>query len=286
VAIQEEGYTTHLLAREAVRIIQEQPRDKPLFLYVPFNAVHAPHQVPEKYKSAYAALPEPRRTYAGMVAALDEAVGQIVAALDGSGRRTNTLMVFISDNGGLRPGKVADNGPLRAGKGTLYEGGVRVCAFANWPGRIAPSLIREPLHVTDWYPTLLTLAGASLDQKLPLDGRDLWPTLTASAPSPHTEILLNATPANGAIRIGDWKLVLNGLLIDDGTIQKEVVPDGGSKFSSAMPSRPVIELFHLRDDPGEKNNLAAREPGRMRELQARYEALARQGVAPRNGARP
>ncbi|HEY2952303.1 MAG TPA: arylsulfatase [Verrucomicrobiae bacterium] len=286
VALQEEGYTTHLLAREAVRIIQAQAGDKPLFLYVPFNAVHSPHQVPDKYKAPYAALPEPRRTYAGMVAALDETVGQIVAALDASARRTNTLIIFTSDNGGLRPGRVADNGPLRAGKGTLYEGGVRVCAFANWPGRIAPGVIREPFHIIDWYPTLLKLAGASIAQKLPLDGRDLWPALTASAPSPHTEILLNATPANGAIRVGDWKLIVNGSLIDDGTILKETAPDEPPKSGRATARRRIVELFHLRDDPGEQHNLAAREPEKARELQTRYDALAGQAVAPKNGAKP
>jgi arylsulfatase A-like enzyme len=286
VALKEEGYTTHLLAREAVRIIREQPEEKPLFLCVAFNAVHAPHQVPEKYKAPYTTLAEPRRTYAGMVAALDEAIGQIIAALDTSGRRTNTLVVFTSDNGGLRPGSVSDNGPLRAGKGTLYEGGVRVCAFANWPGRIAPGVIRESLHIADWYPTLLKLGGASLEQKLPLDGRDIWPTLTASAPSPHSEILLNATPVNGAIRVGDWKLVVNGSLIDDGTILKETTLDASSKSATAAPRRPAVELFNLRKDPGEQRNLAVREPEKAVELQTRYDALARQAVAPRNGAQP
>ena len=120
----EEGYSTHLIAQEAVRLLKAQPKDKPLFLYVPFNAVHAPHQVPEKYKEPYKNLPEPRRTYAGMLAAMDEAVGQILAVLDETGRRKNALIFFSSDNGGPQPGKVTSNGPLRAGKGTLYEGSV------------------------------------------------------------------------------------------------------------------------------------------------------------------
>ncbi len=116
-----------------------------------------PHQVPEKYKEPYASLQEPRRTYAGMVAAMDEAVGQIVAAIDETGRRKNTLFIFSSDNGGPAPGKVTDNGPLRAGKATLYEGGVRVCAFIAWEGHIKPGIVDEPLHMVDWYPTLLKL---------------------------------------------------------------------------------------------------------------------------------
>src|SRR5664279_2270085 len=175
----DEGYSTHLIAREAERLLREQPADKPFFLYVPFNAVHAPHEVPEKYCAPYANLPEPRRTYAGMVAAMDEAIGQILAALDARGLRTNTLIFFSSDNGGPNPGRVTSNGPLRAGKGTVYEGGTRVCACVAWQGRIqAGTAIAQPLHMVDWYPTFVNLAGASLDQKLALDGRDILSVLT------------------------------------------------------------------------------------------------------------
>lgn len=102
----DQGYTTHLVGQEAVRVIKAQPKDKPLFLYVPFNAVHDPLQVPDSYKEPYVKLPEPRRTYAGMLAALDEQVGRIVAAVEESGRRTNTLFIFASDNGGPQPGHV------------------------------------------------------------------------------------------------------------------------------------------------------------------------------------
>lgn len=133
---QDEGYSTHLVAKEAVRLIKEQPADKPLFLYVPFNAVHAPLQVPEQYLKSYDKLTGQRRTYAGMLSAMDEAVGQIVAALEEKRLLENTLIAFSSDNGGPGPGRVTDNGPLRAGKGTIYEGGIRACAFATWPGKI------------------------------------------------------------------------------------------------------------------------------------------------------
>ena len=162
-AVREEGYSTHLIAQEAIRILAEHDATKPLFLYVPFNAVHAPFQAPDKYTEPYAQFKRPRRTYAGMVAALDEAVGQIIEQLDKKGLRDNTLIIFHSDNGGPAPGVVTSNGPLRAGKATLYEGGVRVAAFAAWPGHIpAGSVVNQPLHVVDWYPTLLGLAGASL----------------------------------------------------------------------------------------------------------------------------
>jgi hypothetical protein len=129
-----------------VKFIQDSRR--PFFLYVPFNAVHAPHQVPDKYKTPYAHLPEPRRAYAGMLAAMDEAVGQILTALDEKGLRQNTLIVFSSDNGGPAPGRVTDNGPLRAQKGTLYEGGVRVAACIAWAGQIkVGSVVKAPLHI-------------------------------------------------------------------------------------------------------------------------------------------
>ncbi len=251
----DEGYTTHLLAREAVRLIAAQKADKPLFLYVPFNAVHAPHQVPARYTQPYDKRQGVRRIYAGMVAALDEAVGQIVAAVAKRGATRDTLFIFSSDNGGPQPGRVTSNGPLRGAKGTLYEGGTRVPAFATWEGHIkAGTVVSAPLHVVDWYPTLVKLAGGSLKQKLPLDGRDAWPAITAGAPSPHREILLNAEPKGGAIRVGDWKLIVK-------------------------PRK--AELFNLAADPNEKKDLAADNPARVKELRARYEALAREAVPPR-----
>ncbi|MEO6246820.1 MAG: arylsulfatase, partial [Opitutaceae bacterium] len=175
----DEGYSTQLIAREASRLITAHDASRPLFLYVPFNAVHAPHQVPERYMEPYANLKGNRLTYAGMLAAMDESVGEIVGALEAKGLRKNTLIFFCSDNGGPNPGVVTSNGPLRAGKGTLYEGGVRVPAVAVWDGKIkAGSVVEAALHMVDWYPTLLTLAGVSLAQKNPLDGRDAWPAIT------------------------------------------------------------------------------------------------------------
>ena len=111
--LHEEGYSTELIAREAVRILSEHDTERPLFLYVPFNAVHAPHQVPDKYRQPYAHLAEPRQTYASMVAAMDEAIGQIVGELERRDLRHRTLVVFHSDNGGPSPGVVTNNGPLR-----------------------------------------------------------------------------------------------------------------------------------------------------------------------------
>jgi arylsulfatase A-like enzyme len=270
----DEGYSTHLLAREAARLIDEHDPARPLFLYVPFNAVHAPHQVPESYKAPYAKLAEPRRTYAGMLAAMDEAMGRIVAAVDRKAMRPNTLFIFSSDNGGPAPGRVTSNGPLRAAKATVYEGGVHVPAFATWDGHIkAGSTVQAPLHMVDWYPTLITLAGGSLAQTHPLDGRDAWPAITQGAASPHDVILLNTSPTSGALRAGDWKLVLNGAS-DRGEGEEAPQPN--------VAARPTVELFNLASDPYEKQNLAADHPERVKELRARYDAFAREAVPPRS----
>lgn len=272
------GYSTHLIAREAARLVRDRNKRRPLLLYVPFNAVHAPHQVPDEYQAPYGQFQGTRRTYAGMVAAMDEAVGQIVAAIDAEGLTSNTLFIFSSDNGGPAPRQVTSNGPLRAGKGTLYEGGVRTCAFATWTGHIKPGTVVEaPLHMVDWYPTLLKLAGASLEQSLELDGRDAWPAITAGAPSPHDEIVLNCAPQHGAIRRGDWKLVLNGHV---GTGDGEDPPPA----SAQKPER--IELFDLAQDLREERNLADQRPELVGQLRARFDALAAQAAAPKARPKP
>lgn len=273
----DEGYSTFLVANEAAKFIREHDGARPFFAYVPFNAVHAPLQAPEKYKEPYAAMAGNRRTYAGMTTAMDEGVGRIVAALEARGWRTNTLIVFSSDNGGPNPGRLTSNGPLRAGKGTVYEGGVKTCAFAHWPGHIpSNSIVHVPLHIVDWYPTLLKLAGAGLDQKLPLDGRDAWAAITAGAPSPHDAILINVTPNKGALRLGDWKIVINGTVAEAADGDEE-----GEPAAEKKPAADVVELFNLVADPAEKTNLAAGHPDKVKELRARYDAFAKQQVAPK-----
>ncbi len=268
----DEGYSTQLIAKDAVKFIEGTASRQPFFLYVPFNAVHAPHQVPERYITPYTQLSEPRRTYAGMLAAMDEAIGQIVAALGEKGLRRNTIIIFSSDNGGPAPGRVTDNGPLRAGKGTLYEGGVRVAACVSWEGRIKPgTVVNQPLHAVDWYPTLLKLAGGSLKQKLPVDGNDAWSTIAEGKTSPHQEILLNAAPKSGAIRVGDWKLVLTG-----------DVNSGEDDENDGKAGRLSIELYNLVSDPYEKNNLAKSHPDKVKDLQARYDRMAAQAIPPKS----
>ncbi len=262
--LEEEGYSTQLLGREAVRIVREHDPATPLFLYVAFNATHAPHQAPAAYLEPYAGIADrQRRLKAAMTACMDEQVGAIAAELEKRGMKERTLFVFLSDNGGPT-GKAgaSNNDPFRAGKGTLYEGGVRVNAFAVWPGKIpAGAVVNEPLHAVDAYPTLLRLAGAPLEQKLPLDGQDAWAAIAEGKPSPRDEILHNVEPTRGALRKGPWKLVAQG----------------------PLPGEPrKLELFHVVDDPHEKNDLAAQRPETVKELLDRLNVLAREAVPPKN----
>ncbi len=267
----DEGYTTVLLGDEAVRLIGKHDPKTPLFLYMPFNAPHTPLQaLPEHLKQYDHVKDKTRRTYSAMVHCVDEQIGRIIAALEKAGMLENTIIVFSSDNGGpITLG--ATNGTLRGGKASLYQGGVLAASFAAWPGRIkAGTTIAEPMHMVDWYPTLIKRAGGSRDQKLPLDGKDIWPVLTEGKKSPHEDILFNVTPNGGALRKGDWKLVLNGSTKDD--------PDGKGE---PKKKKELIELFNLANDPSENTNLAAMEPERVRELRARLEAYGRQAVPPK-----
>ncbi len=264
---EDKGYSTHLIAQEACERIRKRDPKKPLFLYLPFNAVHTPLQVPESYTAPYTSLKGNRKTYAGMLAAMDEAIGQVVAALEEQKMRDNTLIVFSSDNGGPSPGRITDNGPLREGKGTIYEGGVRVCAFATWPGKIpAGKVIDQPLHIIDWYPTMLLRAGASLEQKLPLDGKDIWPVLTSEAKSPHEAILLSSTqPGLAAVRAGDWKLIHRR--------------SPGAKKKKAPATMPEFQLYHLGEDLGETKNLAESQPQKVAEMKILLDKLLQNAVA-------
>jgi arylsulfatase A-like enzyme len=268
--VNEKGYVTTLLGDDAVRLIRAHDPDKPLFLYLAFTAPHAPYQAPQPYLDRYRSIADPsRRAYAAMTTAMDDQIGRVLAALDERHLRDRTLVVFQSDNGGPRSAKVTgevstagltipcDNGPYREGKATFYEGGTRVVALANWPGRIKPgTVVDQPIHVVDVYPTLAHLAGASLEKTKPLDGVDVWPTIADGQPSPRREVVYNVSPFGGAVRQGDWKLV----------------------WRASLPSQ--VELFDLAKDPSETTNLAAQNPEKVAELQKRIETLAGEAVPP------
>jgi arylsulfatase A-like enzyme len=271
VPLKEEGYTTHLIAKEACKVIASGDSSKPLFLYVPFNGVHSPFQVPDSYLKPYAHLKGNRQKLAGMLAAVDEAIGQIEAALKQAGRLENSLIVFSSDNGGPPPG---DNTPLRDFKGSIFEGGVRAAAFATWPGRIpAGQRIRQPMHMVDWYPTLIKQAGGSLEQKLPIDGLDVWPMLTKQAASPHDAILSVSTqgPSRAAVRMGDWKLIVDGGADD-------IAPPGKKKGKKAAGKYESLALYDLSADPSEAKNLADAQPERVKAMRARLAELLKDAV--------
>lgn len=281
--LKEEGYSTHLVAREACRLIAGKDQAKPLFLYVPFNGVHSPMQVPEEYLTPYASLTGARQKLAGMLAAVDEAIGQIVAALEKAGMRENTLIVFSSDNGGPKPG---DNTPLRAYKGSIYEGGVRACAFATWPGYIPAGVrVKEPMHVIDWYPTFVKLAGGSLEQKTTIDGLDVWPMLTQMSPSPHDAILCVQSPERAAVRMGDWKLLMNPSESIADSLPEDEAPAKPKRKKLPRQKAESAEgyaLYNLATDVGETTDLAAKEPQRVRKMRAKLDELLKDAVVPGN----
>jgi arylsulfatase A-like enzyme len=254
----EEGYNTDLIANEVCRLIESRDSGKPFFLYVPFTAPHTPLQAPQSYLDQYAKVEdEDRRTYSAMVASLDDAVGRIVATVEQAGLAANTLIVFCSDNGGS-PQLGASNGPLRRGKRSLREGGIRVPAVVYWPGVLrGGSVVRAPLHVVDWYPTLVKLAGGALGQPRPLDGCDLWAALADGADSPHDDILLNANREGAAIRRGRWKLLRR---------QGEI--------------HTKARLFDLERDPYEASDVAAEHADIVRDLSARLDAYAKAAAEP------
>jgi arylsulfatase A-like enzyme len=268
--VEEEGYTTTLLGDAAVKYIDSQNPSTPFFLYLAFNAPHTPYQAPKEYLDQYPDITDPsRRAYAASITAMDHEIGRVVAELDRKGLRDDALIVFQSDNGGTRNAMFAgeldmskvkipcDNGPYRDGKGSLYECGTRVCALANWPGHIQPGITADGMiHVVDMYPTLCKLAGASTAKCLPLDGLDVWGTISENKPSPRTEIVYNVEPFRAGIREGDWKLVW-----------RTPLPQG-------------VELYDVARDPSEKDNVAATHPEIVARLQKRANELASQMVQP------
>ncbi len=267
--LKEPGYSTTLLGNAAVKLIGRHNPAVPLYLYLAFNAPHAPYQAPQEYLDQYKNIADPsRRAYAASITAMDDEVGRVVAALQAKGMRDNTIIVFLSDNGGTRNSMFSgeqdmskvvipcDNGPYREGKGTLYEGGTRVPAFVNWPGHIKPGTVVDGMmHVVDTYPTIVGLAGAKAGSK-PLDGVDMWPTISEGKPSPRTEVIYNIEPFRAGVREGDWKLI----------------------WRTPLPQ--VVELYNIAQDPSEKNNVAAQYPEKVTELQARANELAKIQVKP------
>jgi len=237
--VREEGYATDLLGDDCVRIINEHNFEgQPLFLYHPMFAVHAWNQAPERYTKDYEHVEdENRRGLLGLCAAMDKQFGRIINALANRGQLENTLVVFLSDNGGNSNRQSADNGPLRGSKGQFYEAGIRVPAFAYWPGKIECARESDALiYASDFFRTFANLAGAPLPQK-PLDSHDLAPVLFDNAASSgRDEIVFMIEDSErlrrGAIIQWPWKL------------RRTALPDGPW----------VYELFNIKEDPYEQDN--------------------------------
>jgi arylsulfatase A-like enzyme len=268
--LKEEGYTTTLLGTDAAKLIESHDTATPLYLYLAFNAPHTPYQAPQEYIDRYTSIEEPtRRTYAAMVTCLDDEIGRVIGALEKKGMRENTLIIFHSDNGGTKNAMFAgvmadmskvripcDNGPYRDGKASLFEGGTRVCAFANWPGKIKAGEVDGLIHGVDLFATFASLAGAPTTGGKPLDGVNVWDTISTGASSPREELVYNIEPFRGAIRQGDWKLI----------------------WRTTLPSS--VDLYHITEDPSEETNLAARHPVKVIAMQARINELAKEAAKP------
>lgn len=253
------GYLTDVLAQEAVRFIDRHQK-QPFFLYLAFNAVHTPLQAAPEGLKKVAGIPDPtRRTYAAMTHSLDDGVGTVLAKLRSAGLDEQTLVFFISDNGGPI-GKFAPNGstngPLRGSKGDTWEGGIHVPFLVQWKGKLpAGSTYAHSVIQLDISATALAVAGLSIKPEWKLDGVNLLPFLQGkNAEAPHRALYWRFGEQM-AIRTGDWKLVRADLATD--------------KQFGDIAKKPM--LFNLADDIGEKHDLADRQPEKVKELLAAWQ---------------
>ena len=235
-------YSAKLYGKKAAKIISSHRKSKdPLFMYLAFQSVHGPLQVPKEYKALYSQVKnETRRTYLGMVTAMDTAVGQVVAALKKNDMANNTVIVFLSDNGGhLSLG--ADNSPLRGSKGSLLEGGTRTPSFMTGYN-LLPRTETRMFHITDWLPTLMDMAGVKYRKKR-LDGVSHWASLSTNKTMWNRKEMLYAVRdmTKVAMRVGDWKLIL------------------------------PKQLYNLRHDVMEKENMAKTNQDIVRKIMARMD---------------
>ncbi len=244
--ISETGYLTDNLGREAVSFIGRQEK-KPFFLYLAFNAVHAPMQAPEALIAKYKTDDPKRNILLAMLERENDAIGKVLDELVRRKLDQNTLIVFVSDNGGAKANS-SNNGPLRDYKQSVYEGGIRVPFLFSWPGHVAAnSVSKEPVIFADVMPTIAAATGAAMPPGR--EGRNMLPNITGKSKSAlHESLYWDGAEERTAIRSGQWKLVNN---------------------------RSKLELFDLEKDKGEKTDLAAQNPEIVAKLRGQFDAWSK-----------
>jgi arylsulfatase A-like enzyme len=246
---------TVAFGKEAEAFI-DRHKGEPWFLYLAFTAVHAPHVAPESYVKKFAHLPRANARYYAMVTCMDDAVGGVLAKLRERQLEENTLVFFAGDNGGPL-NKVAGNGLYSGGKWSLWEGGIRSPIFIQWKGRLPGGReLPHPINQLDFLPTVLAAAGVPLKPEWQLDGVNLLPLLEGKTDQAPHDALYWRFGVQYAVRQGDWKLVKPSL-------------------------KEAPKLFHLARDPGERHDLAAQQPERVKQLQALWDAWNAKNEPPR-----
>ena len=265
------GYTTEEFAAEAVKFIEKNQK-QPWFVYLPFNAVHAPLEAPEKYLARFPNIEERKRhTFAGMLSALDDAVGNVLAKVHELGQDEDTLVFFISDNGGPTASTTSGNGPLRGFKAQTWEGGVRVPFIAQWKGHLPAGKVDErPVIQLDILPTVLAAAGVDVKPDWKLDGVNLLPYLRGEKNAAPHDALYWRFGGQLAIRQGDWKLV-----------KAPGIVANAENWGNGIVTTDGAELYNLAEDIGEKNNLAAKYPEKVKELAANWNKWNAELVEPK-----
>ena len=235
-----EGYLTDGLADEAISFMERNQKN-PFFIYLAFNAVHTPMEAKEEDLAKVQGLTGKRKTLAAMAIAMDKACGKVLNRIKELGLDKNTLIVFTNDNGGPSDANESSNNPLSGTKANHLEGGIRVPFLMSWPGKLKPNTVYDnPISTLDLLPTFITAAGGNVSNIKGLDGVDLIPFLTENTTEKPHETLYWKKEARGAVRHNDWKLV-------------------------RFPDRPA-ELYNIKEDISEVNDLAAEHPEKVREL--------------------
>ncbi|GAB5562585.1 MAG: N-acetylgalactosamine-6-sulfatase [Synoicihabitans sp.] len=250
--VEESAYLTDALTREAVDFI-ERHDDKPFFLFLSYNAVHSPLQAADAYMQQYAHIEDiHRRIFAAMLGNLDDSVGAVMAQLRASGLEDDTIVFFLSDNGGPTRELTSSNAPLRGEKSSMYEGGVRVPFMMQWPGRIPAGRVYEkPVSAMDIYATATANSGTPTPDAI--EGVDLVPFVTGANPGVPHDTLFWRQGGRAGLRHGDWKLVRMGRW----------------KQTDGAP----WELYDLSRDLGETQNLATSHPEQLTAMVARWEKM-------------